>query len=711
DEHLWTQGEPHESRHWYPCFDAPNERSSTEVICHVPQDMTVLSNGKQVAENIDPATRLKMVHWLQETPHVNYLICLVAGHLHGIHASHGDVPLAFYTQPSRAEFVESGFRDTAQIMAFYEKEIGVPYPWDKYYQVTIGDFMWGGMENTTLTTLHQGAVFSDEVENTRTNRRLDAHELAHQWFGDYLTCKDWSHLWLNEGFATYYTHLYDGHKFGRDAMLYGLYTDAANKIFANSDDLRPIVYRDYESPWDQFDFRAYPKGSWVLHMLRSKFGEKLFREAIQKYLEQHALTHVETEELRAAFEDVTGETLDRFFDQWVYHGGVPNLKIKYKWLPEEKLAHLSIRQTQETNDDVLLFAFQTKVRFTADGKKFERTIEVDQRDHDFYFKLPAKPEIVRFDPDYALLAEVDFEKSDSLLEAQLKDQSDVVGRLFACEALAERETNDAAAALKAALQNDPFFGVRIASATALEKIGDDNAYEALAASLQQPDARVRLHVVERLAKFYRSNARDLLLKIAREEANPAIAAAAIAGLDKYQGSSVGQALREALAVRTLDNEQSIAALRTIGRRQSAGMRGDVIAALEQHANLGHPEAVGAALSSLAKISNRPNRRKDVYDVIAKFVEHPRRQFQISAVRALGKLGDPRAQNILKPLARRGQPERLADAAEDALEKLDKAAPLAPKEVAALRREVRALRKQLEDLEEDVEEVEAKEEAE
>ena len=323
DDHVWTQGEPHESRHWFPCFDAPNERSSTEMICHVPEDMTVLSNGRRISESIDEATGLKVVHWLQEKPHVNYLICLVAGHLHGVHAQHGDLPLAFYTQPSKAEYVESGFRDTAKIMSFYEEEIGTPYPWDKYYQTTIGDFMWGGMENTSLTTLHQRAVFSDDVENTRTNRRLDAHELAHQWFGDYITCKDWSHLWLNEGFATYYTHLYEGHKFGRDALLHGLYMDAKDDIFANSDDLRPIVYREYETPKEQFDFRAYPKGSWVLHMLRSQFGEALYRKAIRRYLQQHALTHVETEELRAAFEDVTGETLDRFFDQWVYHGGVP----------------------------------------------------------------------------------------------------------------------------------------------------------------------------------------------------------------------------------------------------------------------------------------------------------------------------------------------------------------------------------------------------
>ena len=711
DDHLWTQGEPHESRHWYPCFDAPNERSSTEVICHVPEAMTVLSNGKLVAEDVDDDTGLKRVHWLQEQPHVNYLICLVAGHLHGIEDQTGDVPLAFYTQPSRAKHIESGFRDTAQIMAFYQKEIGIPYPWVKYYQVTIGDFMWGGMENTTLTTLHQGAIFSDALENTRTNRRLDAHELAHQWFGNLVTCKDWSHLWLNEGFATYYTHLYEGSKFGRDALLYGLYTDARDKIFASDGDARPIVYREYESPREQFDFRAYPKGSWVLHMLRSKIGEKLFRKAIRRYLKQHALTHVETEELRAALEDVSGETLDQFFDQWVYHGGVPKLKINCKWLPDEQLARISIKQTQETNDDVLLFAFTSKVKIVSGNEVIERNVEIRERDHEFYMKLPEKPEIVRFDPDFTLLADVDFEKSDGLLEAQLKSQDDVVGRLLACGALAERKTKDSVAALKAALQNDPFYGVRIEAATALEQIGTDDAFQALALSLEQPDARVRLHVVQKIGKIYRPEARDLLLEIAGQEANPAIAAAAIGGLDKYQGRDVSRALRQALAVRTLDNEQAIAALRAIGRRRSTAMRENVISALEHHAKESNSEAVRAALNTLARISDRPKGREAVYDVIAKFVQHPRRAFQIAAVRALGRLGDRRAQTILKPLAGRPHRDRLASAAAEALEQIEKESPTAPKEIASLRSEIRKMREELDELQEEVEDVEAKADAE
>jgi aminopeptidase N len=392
DTHVWTQGEAHEARYWFPCFDYPNERSTTEVICHVPPDMTVLSNGRKLDEQVDADTGLKRVHWLQDKPHVNYLICLVAGHLEMLEDRHRDVPLGFYAQPSLAQHAKNSFQDTAQIMAYFEEEIGVPYPWDKYDQVTILDFVAGGMENTTLTTLTHNTIFSTETENLRSTRSLDAHELAHQWFGDYVTCKDWSHLWLNEGFATYYTHLYEGHKFGRDAMLYGLYRDARGSILTQADDKKPIVYKAYSNAREQFDYRAYPKGSWVLHMLRSQMGEDLYRRAIKVYLERHALQSVVTDDLRQVFEELSGRPLDRFFDQWVYHPRFPDLKIDYQWQSDTQLAKIQITQTQTVTDEVLLYAFPAKLRFYFDeGSPVDHAIQVDRSSHEFLCRWTSSP--------------------------------------------------------------------------------------------------------------------------------------------------------------------------------------------------------------------------------------------------------------------------------------------------------------------------------
>jgi len=224
DDHFWTQGEPEKHRYWFPGYDYPNERFTSEVICHVPEGMTFLSNGRLVNE--ETVEGVTTFHWKQEKEHVNYLISAVGGHLEKLEGRHGSLPLAFYTPPSEFAEARNSFRDTEKILSFLEKEIGVPFPWAKYYSVCVSDFVAGGMENTSITTLTTGTLFSSDTENLRSSFRLNAHEATHQWFGDLLTCKDWSQLWLNEGFATYFTHLYEEEKNGTDEMLYGLYRDA-----------------------------------------------------------------------------------------------------------------------------------------------------------------------------------------------------------------------------------------------------------------------------------------------------------------------------------------------------------------------------------------------------------------------------------------------------------------------------------------------------
>ena len=183
----------------------------------------------------------------------------------------------------------------------------------------------GGMENTSLTVLNPIVLFPDESENLRDLQVLIAHELVHQWFGDYVTCKDWSELWLNEGFAVYYSYLYGGYKHGKDAMLYSVYNDRRGIIY-NESEKRPIVFRHYKKAWDQFDQRAYAKGSWILHMLRARLGEDLFRKAVNHYVKKNALRSVDSHDLQQAFEDVSGLSLAPFFDQWVHNPGHPSLK-------------------------------------------------------------------------------------------------------------------------------------------------------------------------------------------------------------------------------------------------------------------------------------------------------------------------------------------------------------------------------------------------
>ena len=691
DTHVWTQGESHEARHWFPCHDYPNERSTTEVICHVPPEMTVLSNGRKVAEEVDAATGLKRVQWIQEKPHVSYLVCLVAGNLAKLEGRHRDVPLGFYTQPSTAAEAVNSFEDTASIMAFFEDDIGVPYPWGKYDQVTIQDFVAGGMENTSLTTLTDQTLHTKATETIRSSRGLDAHELAHQWFGDLVTCKDWSHLWLNEGFATYYAHLYDGHKFGRDELLYGLWNDAEGRILTQGDDTRPVVWKGYNDASEQFDYRAYPKGGWVLHMLRSHFGDDLYRKAVKTYLDRHSLSTVTTDDLRQVFEELSGKPLDRFFDQWLYHARHPDLRIGYQWNPEEKLAHVTVRQTQPASDKVLTFAFDTTVRFTFDdGTSVERPVRVTGISHDFHFPLDRQPKLVRFDPHYTLLAKVDFPVPEAMHLAQLDVADDSIGRIIAVKGLEQMRTRAAVERLGKALREDGFRGVREQAAHALQAIGSDEALAELRKSLGQPDARVRRRVVEGIAASYRPGVMEQLVTIVGTEKNPAIQAVALHGLAKYQDPAARDTILDALRSDSYRQEVAEAAMDALGQQQDVTLLQPLIRLVEAKPDVFPPRVLGTGLRTAGKLGRLRDDKAAVRDFLTPHLLDARPSVRHAAIGALGELGDPQSEALLQGLAKHGSSDRTGKVAEGALAALRGKQPLVPGEVTELRSQVRKL---------------------
>lgn len=702
DTHIWTQGEAHEARHWFPCFDYPNERSSTEVICHVPKDMTVLSNGKRIGESIDEAG-LKAVHWLQEKPHVSYLICLVAGHLEKLEKSHRDVPLGFYSQPSLAKYAKNSFEDTPDIMAFLEDEIGIDFPWVKYDQVTILDFTAGGMENTTLTTLMHNTIFSEATENLRTTRSLDAHEMAHQWFGDYVTCKDWSHLWLNEGFATYYTHLYEGHKFGRDAMLYRLHGDAERRVLPQKNDTKPIVYNEYKNPMQQFDYRAYPKGGWVLHMLRSQLGETLYRKCIKAYLEKHALSSVVSDDLRQVIEEHSGQPFDRFFDQWVYSPRHPELNVKFRWLPQQGLARVTVAQTQKLDENGRLFHFPTKLRFVAGGEVVDQEIVVRQQEEDFYVPLAEQPSIVRFDPEYSVLATVKFAKSDDLLRAQLENADDMMGRLLAAKALGKRKTTASMELLRDALNGDAFFGVRIAAAKSLAEHGTDEPFEVLAKSWQQRDARVREAVVRELTKRYHPDTRKYIDTILTAEQNPAILAIATRALGRYSDGDAQEFIVEQLNSDSFNHELASAAVSAIRAQRDAALHKPLMRVLKTDEAKFSSGRFADGLSTLGQICNTLEKKAAVRRFLLSYVNHPKSRVQVGAIRGLGELGDPRATAALDALTL-SPVSSVASAARTAVATLRKAKVVAPSEVVSLRQDMADMKTANDELKKQLEEI-------
>ncbi len=702
DTHLSTQGETHEAPHWYPNYDYPNERSSSEVICRVPEDMTVISNGRLISEEIDSESGLKVVRWLQEKPHVNYLIALVAGKLKKIESHYKDIPLAFYTPTSQIELAENSFEGTADMIAFYEKEIGVPYPWDKYYQAVVQDG-GGGMENTTLTILGDGTLFTKETENIRSSQSLVAHELVHQWFGDYVTCKDWSHLWLNEGFATYYEDLYDGYKNGKDSMLYGLYRSARG-VLSDRPVHKPIVYRSYADAWEQFDYRTYPKGGWVLHMLRSELGEELFRKCVKTYLERHALSSVVTEDFSSIIEELTGRSFDRFFDQWVYHARHPDLTVSYNWSEKDKLAKVSVEQTHEVNDNVMLFHFRTKVRFVIDDECVDRELIVDSKQHDFYFPLPKEPKIVRFDPDYCLLATVKFEKPTAMLYAQLENKDDVIGRLRAIDALKKKEDRKTVSKLKDVLNSDAFYGVSSEAAAALRNIHTNEAFEALIDSIDQPDARVRLQVVEGIGGFYRPESFRRTKRILNSEKNPEILYRAIRSLGKYHHKDTRRLLMDYLKSKSYRNRLAAGAIQAIRMLDEPFFISLLQRTLSEREQEFTSWDFARGLDTLAYISRNEEDKTKVRNFLVGYVNHPRQSIQAGAIRALGTLGDPKAIPIVETFSGDDPDDRLQRSAKNALKALREKKELVPEEIVQLRETVDKIRKENEKLRNDVDDI-------
>jgi aminopeptidase N len=645
DMQVWSQGEAEEHRFWFPSYDYPNERFTSEVICHVPKGMQVISNGTLQSEQLGK-DGLVAFHWLQDKPHVNYLIAMVAGHFHKLEEKAGKLPLALLVPPSYSAQAANAFADTRKIIEFYQKEIGVPFPWDKYYQVYCLDFIAGGMENTSCTFEAADMLFNSDTEQLRSLHFLDAHETAHQWFGDLVTCRDWSNLWLNEGFASYYTILYEEEKSGVHAMKYSLWQEAQQVFKAN--DTRPIVWRDYGDPMQQFDSRAYPKGAWVLHMLRSQLGADLYRKCIKTYLERYRNGIVRTEDLQDVIEEVSGFSFDQFFDQWLFHGGVPELKIDYAWDAGSKQAKITVRQTQKLTEQVRLFRLPLPVGFTIAGQKqpLHFKADVSKEVEDFYFPLPAQPELVRIDPDYTVLAKISFTPPGAMLDKQL--QADIIGRLLAIGTLDEKHIDK----LGKALQADDFYAVRSEAAKALAKIAEPEARAALiTGSKDQPDARVRKAVVQALAALNTPEAETTLWQMAQSEKNPDILASIIETWGAQPGElAIAKALRTHLAGTSYSNTIQLAVIKSLRAQDDESAVPEVLARLQTLDDL-RSRDVGTAFDALAFLARRPtNTHRDAVRefLIAKLTD-PRHGWRVASAKALGTLRDPKALAVLEPM--------------------------------------------------------------
>lgn len=668
DIHLWTQGEMHEARHWFPSFDYPNERFTTEMICHVPPEMTVISNGRLVSETLDEKTGLKAVRWLMEKPHVNYLIALVAGKFKKISNSEQEVPLGFYTTPSQFAYAENSFRSTAAMLKFFEQELDFPYPWGKYDQVVVGDFTWGGMENTSITILNDYTLFPNELRGTRSSQGLVAHEFVHQWFGDLITCKDWSHIWLNEGFATYYSFLISEAFDGREAMLYALYHDALG-ILQHKDDRIPMVLNRMEHMKDIFSFRAYDKGSWLLHMIRTQLGPDLYRKCIQEYVKRYQFKSVVTQDLIGVLEEISGLSWQLFFDQWAYHGGFPVLKIKYTWDEKENKATLQIHQTHRIDEKIFLFQIPTKIQFKTTAGFQTFPILIQKKEQDFEFTLPSRPESVRVDPEYGLLAKVDFEKPREMYYVELQEQRDVIGRLLAIEALKSRKDQKTVEHLKKTLQQDSFYGVRLEASKALQYQHTPEALNALLDSTQQTSENVRLQLIRDLGSFYDVRVLRYLKTVLSQEKNPDLVRAALQNLGKYSLEEIQESVLYFLKSNSFRQMLAEASMDAIYTNTNPVFLDPLFEMLQQREKELPAGVFAKGLKTLGVLACQRDPSEKIFHYLLRYLKSPRKSIQIACFEAFGELKNPRAIPILRSFHSEGQDEGLRNAIDQSIKKI------------------------------------------
>jgi aminopeptidase N len=661
---VWSQGEDMDNHFWFPCYDFPNDKATTEVIATVKSKYTVLSNGKLVGVKEDKRSGTKTFHWKENKPHVSYLVMLAIGEYAVLRDKAGSVPLEYYVYPTHIQDASVCFSKTPDMVKFFTERIGFPYAWEKYAQVLIKDFVVGGMENSSATSLADEATVYDaraRVDESPTS--LIAHELAHQWWGDVVTCKDWRHLWLNESFATYFDPLYHEHLLGRDEFDYRMYNNQQAGIGVDKRlGRKPII------SVGSYGENIYPRGASVLHMLRFILGDQLFWRAINHYITKHQFQCVETNDFKIAVEEATGQNLYWFFDQWVYKAGYPIFDLSYSWNDTTHSVALHVVQTQSMDSLTGTFRTPVDIELTTQEGAVTRRILLDSRDTICTLPCPSKPTLVIFDKGNWLLKELRFSKPDQEWIVQATRATNPIDRLRAIQTLLARQDTIACLATLAKIAaQDSFWAVRQEAVNAIGK----------------------LHISD---KASRDEARQALLKAA-EDARSSIRAAAVSHLSLFRGTEVVTALHKALsdssyrvvasAVGALSKADSAGALPVIMSHITMPSHGNAIeaAALTSLQGIDSAKAISAALervrygqpnvlrfTAVHILARYAKYRPDLLPVLASLVIDKNSWVQYSAVSTLGDIGDPSVLPLLDELA--GKPrDRIAATAKVSADKI------------------------------------------
>jgi aminopeptidase N len=647
---VWTQGEAEDTRYYIPLYDYPNDRTTSEMLLTVPASWITVSNGRLVGVKEEP-DGTKTWDWKQSEVISTYLISMVAGEFVEHDEQWHGIPLRFVVPRGRESTIEPTFKHTTEMLELFSNKLGVPYPWAQYAQTSVDDFVVEGMENASATTLTTHTLENPKLaaEDRVGADDVTSHELAHQWFGDLVTCKDWANLWLNEGFADYFQFVWTERRYGKDDSDFLFWRDQNQWVRQPRLFAVPIVSRDFEDS-TEYEGNVYDKAGWVLRMLREKLGDDDFFRALHNYLETNRGKNVVTADLQKAIEQTTSVNVDKLFDQWVYGAGAPKFDVSYAYDADARAVKLTVKQTQKIEGHVGLFDVPIEIEIATASGRATHSIEVSQTSQDFTFPADSAPLMVIFDKGDEILKAVEFKKDPALLIYQLKNAETTPDRSDAAVALGNlRNDPNAVAALGDAAVHDPFWGVRVEALHALGRIGGAQAEKPVLAAASDPTPWVRDVAVRELGNFKDdASLPSKLSDIAATDAAYRVRTAALGALAALKAPNAFELLSAAVKSDSPNDSLREAALRGFGEL------GDVRAVpiLTEWSALGKPmQSRQAAIAAIAELDKS---NKDITRMLVAYLGEPYFDVRISAIFALAGRGDPDAIAPLEDLLHKGE---------------------------------------------------------
>jgi len=397
---IWTQGETEANSVWMPTIDKPNQKTTEEIYMTVPAKYVTLSNGLLISQKKN-ADGTRTDYWKMDLPHSPYLFFMGVGDFSIIKDSYKGKEVSYYVEKNQAPYAKGVFGYTPEMMKFYSEKLGVEYPWQKYNQIVGRDYVSGAMENTTAT-LHQESAYQNARQLTDGNswETVICHELFHQWFGDLVTTESWSNITVNESMADYSQTLWMEYKHGKDAGDRENFNGMNNYLQDTASAAKNLVRFYYEDKEDVFDLVSYQKGGRILHMLRNYVGDDAFFKSLNTYLNANKFKNGESDQMRLAFEEVTGQDLNWFWNQWYFGNGHPIVKIDYAYDDAAGTATVTIEQTQKTGK-VFRLPFAIDV-YTGTAKK-RYNVWLEDKKQSFTFSYTQHPDLINVDGDKVML--------------------------------------------------------------------------------------------------------------------------------------------------------------------------------------------------------------------------------------------------------------------------------------------------------------------